>query len=493
MSEFIIYLLKANVALSLFYLGYKFWLAQLTFYKINRFYLFFALLFSAIYPIIPIHEWFVTSKEIPVNLLITITDWQQLQLPEEAAETRSIFSIAYWISVGIFGFLFLIKLLGIGRIHLKSVPAKWKMFHFRETMEIISPFSFWTNIYINPLLHAEEEYEKIFKHEQVHVRQLHSLDMIASEIGLVFFWYNPICWMIRKAIQENMEFIADQQVLSSGINIKSYQYSLIHISTLSAPPQLGNHFNFKNLKKRMIMMNKKPSSKMHIGKYIFIFPAVVFGSLIFGSSQAFDSNKLPDIYENYLTQDEKKQEKRAASVDTLPEGKNPMVRVDGRKVHYSFIQSLDKEKIKSVNVIKGEKAVERFGEDGKNGVIEIITHLDNSIDLNVDVELDHDISMDIQVDIDSSEFTEKNNKESVQGTGLNTSESKDASLNLSGEIAEDVLILVNGKKIHRDQMDNIAPAQIESVSVYKGVNAEEHFGKKGKDGVIEIFLKGDKP
>ena len=262
MSDLLLYLIKANVALALFCLGYYLLLRKLTFYGINRYYLIFALVFSALYPLIPFDDWLASRQEMPMPLLLTLSDWQHLQLPQETNAGSSSFSTAYWIGIGLFGLLFLIKLMGIGRIHLRSVPAQWDRFAYRKINEIISPFSFWTNIYFNPLLHTEDEYEKIFSHEQVHVRQLHSLDVLVAGMALIFFWYNPFCWLIRKAVQENIEFITDQRVLSLGIDKKSYQYSLLQISSLSPPSYLGNHFNFKNLKKRIFMMNRKQSSKI---------------------------------------------------------------------------------------------------------------------------------------------------------------------------------------------------------------------------------------
>src|SRR5690554_1346863 len=275
MSDLFLYLLKANIALGFFFLGYYLWLRKLTFYKINRYYLVFALVFSVTYPFIPFENWFIPSQDVPASLLLNLSDWQPTQLAEEAQAAPNGFPIAYWISVGLFGALFLVKLMGIGRIHFRSVPAQWGLFHYRNTSENISPFSFWTNIYFNPGLHREEEYLKIFKHEEVHVRQLHSLDIVLAEVSLIFFWYNPFCWLLRKAIEENIEFITDQKVLASGIDRKSYQYSLIQISTSTSPSPVGNHFNFKNLKKRITMMNKKQSSKIQLGKYMLILPAVI--------------------------------------------------------------------------------------------------------------------------------------------------------------------------------------------------------------------------
>src|SRR5690606_35952042 len=295
MSDLTLYLIKSNVALALFYLGYHFLLRKLTFYRINRYYLLFALAFSALYPAIPFDQWFAANPGAPAQLLLTVPDWQQLELPGGTYGDPPFFWMVYWISIGLFSLLFLIKLMGIARIHSRSVPAQWDRFAYRKVKEIISPFSFWTNIYFNPLLHAENEYEKIFSHEQVHVRQLHSLDVLVAEISLIFFWYNPFCWLIRKAIQENIEFITDRKVLSLGIDKKSYQYSLLQISTSAHPSYLGSPFNFKNHKKRIMMMNKKQSSKLQLGKYVCIVPTIVLATLVFGISKAYERAEIPQI------------------------------------------------------------------------------------------------------------------------------------------------------------------------------------------------------
>src|SRR5690606_13677097 len=110
MSDLTLYLIKSNVALALFYLGYHFLLRKLTFYRINRYYLIFALVFSAIYPFISFKDWFVSSQDLSAPLLLTLSDWQQLQLPEEATSAYSGFSAFYWVSVGLFSLLLLIKL-----------------------------------------------------------------------------------------------------------------------------------------------------------------------------------------------------------------------------------------------------------------------------------------------------------------------------------------------------------------------------------------------
>jgi len=170
------------------------------------------------------------KTEISSSLLTGIPDWQQLQLTNDKMELNQIIETLFWISAALFFIRLFIKLVGIFRIHTKSVADLWTIYPYRRSKEDIIPFTFWKNIYLNPNKHKEDDLEKIFKHEYIHVCQLHSIDILIAETTLTFFWYNPICWLLRKNIRENIEFITDQKVLSLGVDKQSYQYSLLNIS-----------------------------------------------------------------------------------------------------------------------------------------------------------------------------------------------------------------------------------------------------------------------
>ncbi|MEX2591431.1 MAG: hypothetical protein WD426_01570 [Anditalea sp.] len=101
MSELIIYLLKANVALMLFYLGDHLWLRKLTFYKLNRVYLLFSLVFSSVYPFINLSDWFTRDPKISGGILTVVPDWQQLQLAEEGMGMNGILGAVFWVGVGV--------------------------------------------------------------------------------------------------------------------------------------------------------------------------------------------------------------------------------------------------------------------------------------------------------------------------------------------------------------------------------------------------------
>src|SRR5690606_11484884 len=111
-------------------------------------------------------------------------DWEQIHFTKENSGIDETFAVLFWTSVAFFTLRLIIKLTGLLKIHLGSTPAQWACYFYRATHEISSPFSFWKNIYLNPNKHTEDEYDKIFKHEYVHVTQLHTIDVLAAEIAI---------------------------------------------------------------------------------------------------------------------------------------------------------------------------------------------------------------------------------------------------------------------------------------------------------------------
>src|SRR5690606_28434163 len=96
-----------------------------------------------------------------------------------------------------------------------------------QVEEDIIPFSFGNSIFINRNLHTEAELQEIIRHEFVHVKQRHSVDIIWGELVCLLNWYNPFAWLSKGAIRQNLEFIADDKVIETGVCKKEYQYLLL--------------------------------------------------------------------------------------------------------------------------------------------------------------------------------------------------------------------------------------------------------------------------
>ncbi len=60
---------------------------------------------------------------------------------------------------------------------------------------------------------------------------------------------------------------------------------------------------------------------------------------------------------------------------------------------------------------------------------------------------------------------------------------------MDSEKGEKPLYIVDGKEVNEKKFKSISPKEIATVNVWKGDKAIEKYGKKAKDGVVEITTK----
>lgn len=287
------YLLKVSISLAIMYVFYQLVLRRLTFYDHNRWYLFgysvlcYFISFINIGPILQngggeSHELF---NMVPsVGALAT-----GLSESSAAVEADSGWSIWDWATLVLAGgtVLFIARLI-IQLVSFKRLKAGARLvsgtgIKFYQVNRNIIPFSFGNSIYINQNLHTESELKEIIRHEFVHVKQKHTLDIIWGELLCIVNWYNPFAWLIRRAIRQNLEFIADNKVIANGIDKKQYQYLLLKVIG-NNHFSIASQFNFTSLKKRIVMMNKIKTAKVHLFKFLFMLPLLAVILIAFRSS-----------------------------------------------------------------------------------------------------------------------------------------------------------------------------------------------------------------
>lgn len=275
MPEFFFFLLKVNLALTLFCLAYYLILRQLTFYTLNRFFLIGGIVFSSLYPFIDLKLIFGSNGELvqPITAALPVI---YLNLAENVGfDYWLIAKLVFWIGVFVLSCRMIQRFYALYQVHQQSTPGSIKDFQVRFLKGDRNTFSFWRSIYLNPALHEPKALEAILEHEQVHVKQWHTLDIILAELTTICYWFNPGVWYMKKAIQENIEFITDQVILQKGMDRKAYQYSMIETLTNGSSTALINHFNITGLKKRIIMMNSKRSSSFQLIRYVFLLPVLL--------------------------------------------------------------------------------------------------------------------------------------------------------------------------------------------------------------------------
>lgn len=284
MPDLFISLLKINLVLLLFAVAYYVILRRLTFYVINRFFLVFGILFATIYPFIDLTDFFHNQNQlhgvapfvpsmnkqmnelVPANFIVN--NWQFI-------------SLFFYLGVLLMAIRLGVQFASLYIMHRKSKPGAVANFKVRILNERVSPFSFWQTVYVNPSLHEERELHTILAHEDIHVKEWHSLDIILAELSVVFYWFNPGVWLMKKAVKENLEFITDAKILKQGVDKKTYQYSLLDMGNLTPAAAIVNNFNLSDLKRRIKMMNVRRSSHMTLGFYVLLLPVLLLVTLAF--------------------------------------------------------------------------------------------------------------------------------------------------------------------------------------------------------------------
>jgi hypothetical protein len=182
----------------------------------------------------------------------------------------------YWIGVTIFTINFVVQLATLlYRAYSRPVIRDGR-FRIVELAGDQAPCSFGNNIFINPERYDWDTYSQILLHEKIHVQQGHSYDILLAELALIFQWFNPFAWLYRKAVEDNLEFLTDHDLLKDQqIDPGSYQLSLVKVSAPHFPVSLTTNYNQSILKRRLIMMNAKRSNINTTWKYLFIVPVLM--------------------------------------------------------------------------------------------------------------------------------------------------------------------------------------------------------------------------
>lgn len=276
------YFLKVNVAFILLYAFYRLFFYKDTFFKLRRSILLAFFGVSLLYPLMNIQEWIreqepmaeviqMYSAILPETTIIPgnipETNWHDLLL--------SGISYLYWGGVIVLFLRFLMQLSSILLLARNSDVVSIRNLRVHILRKPAGPFSFFRLIFLHPGSHSEKEIEEILTHEYTHVNQWHSIDVIISELVCMICWVNPFAWLLKREVRHNLEYLADDTVLESGYDSKSYQYHLLGLAHTDRPvTSLSNSFNMLHLKNRICMMNKKRSKGIGRTKYLVFIPVV---------------------------------------------------------------------------------------------------------------------------------------------------------------------------------------------------------------------------
>lgn len=180
----------------------------------------------------------------------------------------------YWAGVAVLSLRLVWQLFSI--IRLAAISRKQEVEGI--TVHLLrgegSPFSFFRWVFMYPSTLEGKQLHEVMVHECTHVSGLHSLDTLFSELFSIACWFNPFAWLMKQEVRMNLEYLADESVLSDGNARKSYQYHLLGLAYRQPKDstKIANNFNLLPLKKRIKMMNKRRTSEIGKAKYLLFAP-----------------------------------------------------------------------------------------------------------------------------------------------------------------------------------------------------------------------------
>ncbi|MBO3270101.1 M56 family metallopeptidase [Hymenobacter defluvii] len=463
MPALLLYLLQVNGALLLFYAGYWLVLRRLTFYTLNRWYLLFSVGFSAAYPVVDVSAWL--ARPVAATTQVLGETWTYL--PTAAAPAFTYWTSlewAYWVGVGVLLLRLLAQLTGLYRIRRASRPAQWHGQQYRRVGAAMNPFSFGRTVYLNPDQHAPSELPAILRHEQVHVQQWHTLDVLVAQLTQVFCWFNPGVWLLRQAVQENLEFITDRAVLRAGLlDAKAYQYSLLKLSTLAPSAALANHFTFLTLKNRIAMMNKKRSATAYLGLYALLIP----GLALLAFACAPQGEPAGDEMEVRKTS--------SARFDAMSD--STLFFLDGKPSSKAAVEAIPEIGIVQIHGAGGRFRGE-FG-PGVKRIFLVITKTGENSPATKAFRQKYGFQTRAEFE---KEEAERPAKEAREREEIRQRDERFKQL-------PDALYILNGEPVDKEEISEINAEAIESVNVLKGKQAIEQYGEKGRNDVVIVITK----
>lgn len=304
LTNILLYLAEASFCLAVFALAYRLLLAGLTYFAANRAYLLAALALSVVMPLVAfpgLAGWLANPAAAPAVARLPLRLGWQLNAPLAPAAVPTA-SGPDWVALLLIGTAIiyalgaLYKLVRAGR----NVQALRRLARRNPQTEVgnfaivhlpapgLPAFSFGRYVFLSPLHEAlsPAEREQLLLHEQVHIRQRHTLDLLLVEALGVVFWFNAAVPYLGRQLKMVHEYLADAAVTRTqasptgydpaGYDPARYGELLIKLAAQQLPFALVHAFAHKQIFLRIQMLTQPTSSPMKKLRFLFIMPVVAF-------------------------------------------------------------------------------------------------------------------------------------------------------------------------------------------------------------------------
>ena len=314
-----IYLVLSTVTLALLYGVYRLVLSRTTLHRFNRTVLLSILALSFILPAVRIEglSVFPDKRAIVDTPLLPENDtkgdrpqWYSFEndtkgdRPQlyQAVQTIDVTSKVLQISLTdvltylyIVGVVFFILRLFIGIIRAETLCRLGGRRLADGSRLVVCDGDFQPTSWLNTIIMSRKDYESdsagmIIEHEQAHIRNRHSIDVMLAQMVCALQWFNPAAWALKRSLQEVHEYEADAAVLADGLNERQYQLCLVQAALNGRIGYVTSNFADCSTKKRIKMMKRNQSSPFACLKALLLLPVVAV-IIVFASACKSDAGK----------------------------------------------------------------------------------------------------------------------------------------------------------------------------------------------------------
>ena len=272
-----IYLIKINVALMLLYGFYRLTVSRDTFFGLRRLTLWLIYAVALMVPALNLEYWVRDTPTMASMANVYADTFYPVVVVKAQASSITWMDMLlgiYWVGVAVLSLRLVWQLFSIIRLVVISRKQEVEGITVHLLKGEGSPFSFFRWVFMYPSTLEGKQLHEVMVHECTHVSGLHSLDTLFSELFSIACWFNPFAWLMKQEVRMNLEYLADESVLSDGNARKSYQYHLLGLAYRQSneSTKIANNFNLLPLKKRIKMMNKRRTSEIGKAKYLLFAP-----------------------------------------------------------------------------------------------------------------------------------------------------------------------------------------------------------------------------
>ena len=350
-----IYLIKINVALMLLYGFYRLTVSRDTFFGLRRLTLWLIYAVALMVPAFNLEYWVRETPTMASMANVYADTFYPVAVVKAQAPGLTWMDVLqgiYWAGVAALSLRMVWQLFSIIRLAVISRKQEVEGITVHLLKGEGSPFSFFRWIFMYPSTQDGKQLHEVMVHECTHVSGLHSLDTLFSELFSIACWFNPFAWLMKQEVRMNLEYLADESVLSDGNARKSYQYHLLGLAYRqpNESTKIANNFNLLPLKKRIKMMNKRRTSEIGKAKYLLFAPLA--GALLMVSnieSVAREiGEQIPEVAEV--------QQKAEQALNTDVAVANPMAKEVIEVMNPAEAEEMEADKAAETELTKAEEA-----------------------------------------------------------------------------------------------------------------------------------------